>query len=92
MFLTQILTSTGRYIETPALHVLRFLLIFLMLPERGLSGKGHMFRLMFGPGYHKDIFQHDYLILLCEYKNTKLLKQMSLVQRGKTNKTDFFPL
>lgn len=51
-----------------------------------------MVRLMVGPGDLKGIFQHDSLILLCEYENVKLLKQMSLVKGKQTNKIDnFFP-
>lgn len=50
-----------------------------------------MARLMVGPGDLKGIFQHDSLILMCEYENVKLLKKMSIVQGELTNKIDFFP-
>lgn len=49
-----------------------------------------MVRLMIGLGDLRDVFQHDSLILLCEYVNVKLLEQMNLVQGEQTNKTDIF--
>lgn len=55
--------------------------------------KGPLVKLMVGPGELRGIFQHDSLILLCEYENVKLLKKMSLVQGEQTNKIDIiFPL